>query len=341
MDAITHLLAGACLGRAGLNRKTVLATATVTLAAEAPDLDVLGELKGQIFSFAHNRGFTHSFLGMALVSAVLVGFMYTAWRLWRRKIQDPSSAPRWGWLFTFAYLGGLSHILLDFADNYGVRPYWPFSGKWYSWDIVFVADPIVTLLLLGGLLLPALSNLISEELGPRRKAPYGRLGAILALTSVVTLWGIRNYEHRRAVNALEARQYQGADPIRSSAYAFWWNPFRWSGVVETRSFYATMRVDSSTPEVDPEGEMELRYKPEETPATLAAKNSYLGRVYLDWAKYPITETEPLEMGHEGYIVRLKDLRFEYPGQRRSFPSVNIKLDRGLNVVGMSFGQREP
>jgi inner membrane protein len=227
VDVITHLLAGACLGRARLNRKTALATITVTLAAAAPDLDMLGGLKGGVFGFAHNRGFTHSFVGIALVAAAVVGFMYTTWRLWRRKVQDPSSAPR-GWLFAFAYLGGLSHILLDFADNYGVRPYWPFSGKWYSWDIVFVADPIVILLLLGGLLLPALSNLISEELGARRKAPYGRLGTALALMCVVTLWGIRNYEHRR-------------------------------GVVETRNFFATMPVDSLTPEVDPDGEIEFRY----------------------------------------------------------------------------------
>jgi len=37
LEPITHLLTGACLGRAGLNRKTALATATLTLAAEATD----------------------------------------------------------------------------------------------------------------------------------------------------------------------------------------------------------------------------------------------------------------------------------------------------------------
>ena len=40
MEPITHFLTGACLGRAGLNRKTALATAATTLAAEAPDLIV-------------------------------------------------------------------------------------------------------------------------------------------------------------------------------------------------------------------------------------------------------------------------------------------------------------
>jgi hypothetical protein len=40
---------------------------------------------------------------------------------------------------------------------------------------------------------------------------------------------------------------------------------------------------------------------------LAAKASYLGRVYLDWAKFPITETESTPDGD--YIVYFHDLRF--------------------------------
>ncbi|MFZ0299857.1 MAG: hypothetical protein WAM13_16010 [Candidatus Sulfotelmatobacter sp.] len=47
MEPITHFLTGACMGRAGLNRKTALATAVLTLAAEAPDLDVLGASAAQ------------------------------------------------------------------------------------------------------------------------------------------------------------------------------------------------------------------------------------------------------------------------------------------------------
>jgi inner membrane protein len=63
LEPLTHFLTGACMGRAGLNRKTALATLTLTLAAEAPDLDVLGSFRGSAFGFAHHRGFTHSFVG--------------------------------------------------------------------------------------------------------------------------------------------------------------------------------------------------------------------------------------------------------------------------------------
>ncbi|HUJ95629.1 MAG TPA: metal-dependent hydrolase [Terriglobales bacterium] len=340
MEPITHFLTGACLGRAGLNRTTALATATVTLAAEAPDLDVLGEIKGSAFGFAHHRGFTHSFLGLVLVSAVVVGLMYGIWLLRGRKTRDPNLPPRWGLLFFYAYLAGLTHLLLDFTNGYGVRPFWPFSEKWFSWDIVFIADPILWGMLLAGLLLPFLFSLVNEEIGARPSGPAGRLAATLALLGMVAFWLVRDFEHRRAVHALEARQYEGFDPLRASAYPNWWSPFEWVGVVETQNFFASMLVNSATPEVDPQSRMQIRYKPEETPVTLAAKKSYLGRVYLDWAKYPIVEAQAIDSPQGGYRVSFQDLRFQYPGRNgRSVLTAYVELDRDLNVVKQGFGSR--
>jgi inner membrane protein len=337
LEPITHFLTGACLGRAGFNRKTALATATMTLAAEAPDLDVLESVKGPVFGFGHHRGFTHSFLGLVLVSAVVVGFVYVIWRLRGRKIKDPNLPPRWDLLFGFAYLAGLTHILLDFTNNYGVRPFWPFSEKWYSWDIVFIADPFILVMLIGGLVLPSFFALIDKELGVRPRGPRGRWGAIVALIGVTAIWGVRDYEHRRAVSALDARNYEGENPVRTSAYPYWWSPFQWSGVIEAPTFFAVMGVNSLTPEVDPDGEMQVIYKPAETPVTLAAKKSYLGRVYLDWAQYPITETEQLPTG---YLVRFRDLRYAYPGSKsRSVLGSSVELDRNLDVIAESMGRR--
>jgi inner membrane protein len=325
------------MGRAGLNRKTGLATLTLTLAAEAPDLDVLGRLKGPAFSFAHHRGFTHSFLGVPLVAIVVVGFVYLLWRMRKRKTNTPHLPPRWGLLFLYACLAGFSHILLDFTNNYGVRPFWPFWEKWYSWDIVFIIEPVMLGFLFLGLVVPGLFSLVDKEIGVRPQGPRGRLAASLALIGIVLMWGVRDYEHRRAVNALEARMYKGVDPLRVSAYPHWINPFEWDGVVETPAFIALAPVDSLRPEVDPEGDMEIHYKPEETPVTLAAKKSYIGRVYLDWAQFPITETQSLPDG--GYIVQFKDLRYlrlaSSLGRHRSRPplSQEVKLDSNLRVLG--------
>jgi inner membrane protein len=337
LEPLTHFLTGACLARAGFNRKTALATATMTLAAEAPDIDIIGSFKDPVFGFAHHRGFTHSFPGLLLVQAVVVGLIYVIWRMRGHRIKDPNMPPRWGLLFLFAYLAGLTHILLDFTNNYGVRPFWPFSERWYSWDIVFIVEPLLWVFLIGGLVVPPLFSLINDEIGVRRKGPAGRLAAVVALLGVIAVWSVRDYEHRRAVQALDSRVYQGDDPVRVSAYPNWLNPFRWYGVVETRDFFATMAVDSSVPDVDPEGRMGIRHKPEETPVTLAAKRSELGRVYLDWAKYPVVETEQTE---SGYIVRFRDLRYYDPNQtRRDILGARVELDRSLNVVGESFGSR--
>ncbi len=339
------------MGRAGLNRRTALATLTLTLAAEAPDLDVLGRFGGPAFGFAHHRGFTHSFLGVPLDAGVVLGFVYLIWRLRGRKVKNPNLLPRWGLLFFYACLAGLSHILLDFTNNYGVRPFWPFSEKWYSWDIVFIFEPVMFAFLLLGLIVPSMFSLIDREVGALARGPKGRIAATVALVGVVLLWGVRDFEHRRAVTALAARSYEGVDPLRVSAYPTMTDPFHWYGVIETPAFFALAPVDSLGPEVDPEGRLEIRYKPEETPVTLAAKQSYLGRVFLDWAQYPITETEQLPSPEGGYVIHFEDLRFgQMPGllrmlsrsrgrelEERGPLSQAVEIDKNLHVVGDVYG----
>src|SRR6202790_4737698 len=122
----------------GLHRQT----APVTLAREAAHPAVPSRFGGSAFGLNHRRGFTHSFLGIPLVATAVVGFMYLLWRLRGRKTRTPHLPPRWGLLFAYACLAGVSHILLDFTNNYGVRPFWPFSERWVSWDIVFIIEPV-------------------------------------------------------------------------------------------------------------------------------------------------------------------------------------------------------
>jgi inner membrane protein len=331
LEPITHFLTGACLARAGCNRKTALATATMTLAAEAPDLDTLWGLKGPVYTFAHHRGFTHSFLGLVLVAGLVTGFMYLVWRMRGRRTNLPNLPPRWGWLFCFAYIAGVSHILLDFTNNYGVRPFWPFSEKWYSWDIVFILEPALYLILVSALLLPAF---VSRN----RPLPRGALAARLALLGVLGFYALRDHEHRGAVHVFETSLLQSTGtPMRASAYPYLWNIFRWHAVGETRDSFVSVDVDTRTGELD-SMELEILSKPEETPVTLAAKRSYLGRVYLDWAKYPlVTEVH----SGEDAVVAFEDLRFYYPSLRgRLTLSCSIELNQYLQVVREKFGLRE-
>jgi inner membrane protein len=339
LDPLTHLLTGACMSRAGLNRMTALTTPTLVIAAEASDIDVVAYFRGSAVGFAHHRGITHTFVGVPLVAALVVGFVFICHRLKNRRDPAASSRPRWGLLFVFSCLAGLSHILLDYTTAYGVRPFEPFSYRWYAWDIVSIVEPVLLLVLIAALVLPALGSLISSEIGVRCKEPRGRLAAILALAAMAGTWAMRDYEHRRAMAAIQARTYEGAEPVRFSAFPYTVNPFKWMGVVETQNFFENMHVDSLTPDVDPDNNARIRYRPQEAAVTLAAKKSYLGRVYLDWARYPITETEELAPPQKGYVVRFYDLRYMFPERAGSPLSAVVVLDENLNVVEQRMSAR--
>ena len=321
MEPVTHFLTGACMSRAGFNRKSALATLTMVLAAEAADLDVLWAFKGPIAAFQHHRGITHSFVGAPFMAAATLGFVYLLYR-WRGPSGKPrimrSKLPvRWGYLYWLALLAALSHILLDYTTAYGIRMFAPFDWRWYSWDIVFIIEPVMLLVLILGLVMPALFGLINQEIGARSKDPRGRGGAIFGLVCLVVIWGFRDFQHRQALNAMGALLYQGAVPTKLAAYPYWVDPFHWHGVVETESFFQIVPVNSMRPEVDEQSEPLIYYKPEETPVTQAAKASYFGRVYLDWAVFPLTLTEKLQGAFPGYLVWFQDLRFGEPGPRGS------------------------
>src|SRR6185312_12834005 len=76
MEPVTHFLTGACIGRAGLNRKTAYATLAAVLAAEAADLDIFWSLAGPVKELQHHRGFTHTFLGALVVALVVTGVIW-------------------------------------------------------------------------------------------------------------------------------------------------------------------------------------------------------------------------------------------------------------------------
>jgi inner membrane protein len=341
------MLTGACMSRAGLNRKTGLATATLVLAAEASDIDILYAFRGPVAVLQHHRGWTHSFIGVPVMAALALLVVWAWNRIFRKRRLDPNAPVvlgrrripvRWGVLYAIALLGPLSHILLDYTTAYGIRMFEPFSFRWYEWDTVSIIEPFMLGVLILGLTLPSLFGLIHEEIGARQPQFRGRVGAIAALIAVVLMWGVRDFYHRRAVAALESRTYDGQDALRVSAYPYPWNPFVWHGVIETKDFYQTMLVDSLHGDIDPEGQARTYYKPEETPVLEAAKRSYLGRVYLDWANYPLTIAEPFEGPDVAYRVRFTDLRYSYPGRRSALGGA-VDLNRNLQVVAERFGRR--
>lgn len=341
MEPTTHFLMGACLARAGLNRTSGLATLTVVLASEAPDIDIVAYLGGTVFGFAHHRGITHTLLGAPFVAALTLALVYGIYRLMRARGRQPRLPVNWKLLYLLAVGSCLFHIFLDFMNNYGVRPFAPFNWHWYSWDIVFIFDPIIWSLLLLGLVVPSLFGLISDEVGAGKRTFRGRGGAIFVLVCIAAWIGVRDFEHRQAVTALKSLTYADEAPLRASAFPSIVNPFIWNCVVETHDFLERTVVDSNAGVVDPQGTANIRYKPEETPVTLAAKKSYLGRVYLDWAQYPVVEADVLP-DQKSHIVKFIDLRFAYLSEPRRDPPLSgyVILDQNLRVVDEGMGGRK-
>jgi inner membrane protein len=351
MEPVTHFLTGACIGRAGLNRKTAYATLAGVLAAEAADMDILWSLRGPVEELKHHRGISHTFVGAPVVAGVVVGLVALLhfWLEWRRKRKltklslDPD-APipyklrarevHWGWLYGTALIAALSHILLDWTNNYGVRPFFPFYPRWYAGSFMFIAEPVLWALLLAALIIPGLLGLVGGEIGERRNPFRGRGWAIFALAGMVVLWGWRWSEHAHALALIENAQVAAFPVKRVGAEPYPINPFRWHMILETADFYQTAEVDTRTGEVDSDPQRDVMYKPPEDAAVEAAKQTLLGQVYLDWGTWavvrdvgqePVTGMAPpqLPANREWTTVEFTDLRFDY-----SYLSTGRAVGRG-------------
>lgn len=376
MEPITHFLTGACIGRAGMNRKTAYATLAATLAAEAADLDILWGLRGPVEELKHHRGITHTFIGVPVVAGVIVGivWLFHRWSEGRRqrrlataKLEPGAPLPRrlqpkmvrWGWLYLTAFIAALSHILLDWTNNYGVRPFFPFNPRWYAGSFMFIAEPVLWGLFLLALVLPALFGLTDREIGARRPAFRGRAWAIFALTGMVLLWCWRWAEHAQA-RALVANTQVTTAPVSRAAFEpYPVNPYRWHAILETPGFYQTAEIDTRTGTIDTDPQTDVLYKPADTPAIEAAKRTPLGQVYLDWGTWamvrdlgqePVAGMDPprLPPGRASAwtTVEFSDLRFAYSfrgGRPAAAPSGLtgwVYIVDGRDDAGEAMGGRE-
>lgn len=306
MEPVTHILTGAVMARAGLNRKAASMTWAMAIAAEFPDLDMVWGWLGPVTGLEHHRGITHTFLGVPF-EAALVTFGFWAWHRWRKKSPEPAAS--WGWLYGGCLLALLSHLLLDWTNNYGLRPFFPFDAHWYAGSFVFIVEPVMLLFLGMALLGPALFGLIGSEVGARKQQFPGCGWAIAALAGLVPLYVLRYTEHDKAIEVATANQPDGTTRIFASPQPL--NPFAWAVVSDTPGFYQLSMVNSRQGSMEPPVPSDRLYKPETTLGILAAKRTYLGRIYLDWSQYPvISETKGNDdPNHPLTQVTFADARF--------------------------------
>ena len=333
MDNLTHTLTALALSHAGLNRKTRFATLSLVAGQNLPDIDVVALLAGSSAYLKHHRGISDSILGATILAALLAGIIYYFGRTAApKKTAPPLSA---GWLFGLCWIGAATHVLMDFSDSYGVRPFLPFSGRWCSADILSAFDPILLALLAAGLGLPAILRMVSEEVGARRSTL--RRGAAFSLAMLVAFWGLRAFAHRCALSLMEVRTYSDENPRRLGAFPGVTNPFEWTGVVETESGFYVFPVNVLTDEVHPELGRAFR-KPQPSRALTAALKTPTARLFMDFARFPWAEVGESD---EGFTVSIRDLRFSAGPAGRPSPAVQVELDKSLQVRSESFSFSAP
>ena len=120
----------------------------------------------------------------------------------------------WGWLYLTALIAALSHILLDWTNNYGVRPFFPFNPRWYNGSIIFIAEPVIWALLLLALIMPAILGLTDREIGVRRPQFSGQGWAIFALLGMVALWCWRGFEQAKGFTMIGQTQVASEPVLR-------------------------------------------------------------------------------------------------------------------------------
>jgi inner membrane protein len=323
MDNVCHTLVGAALAEAGLRRKTPLATATLLIGANIPDVDgILYWLNRPVEALGFRRGWTHGILAMAVWPFVLTAIML-AWDRWARRRGHPERAPALPRaLLLLSLVSVLTHPLLDLCNTYGVRLLMPFSGRWFHGDTLFILDPWMWLAL-------GVGYLLARELRRRGTArpEWPARGALALAGTYIVVMAASNLVARDIVRS--AASAEGGTPVgRLMVSPLPLDPFRRNVVIARDSGYEMGSFDwLHQPHYRREGPLVRRYGGADVPAARAAAAATTkGRIFLDWARFPVWDVVPSATGYE---VLLADARYTLSGRAR-FAAVAITVPRAVS-----------
>lgn len=288
MDNLCHTLTGAALGAAGLQRRTRFGAATLMIAANLPDLDVL-VLATEMPSVAFRRGWTHGPIAQALLPVALTAVMVAVARL--RPPGAGATPLRPWWVLLLGYAGVLSHVALDLLNSYGLRLFAPFDWRWLYGDVLFIIDPWLWLIFGGGIWLA------------RRHGPAPALHA-LVLAVVYILSMTMNARVARALVLEEWRRTRGGEPTSLMVGPVPVTPFRRQIVVDNGLGYETGTFEwlptriTFDPAVVPKNDTD--------PRVARAREAPHIAGFLVWARFPFWTLEPAAGGTR---VTVGDMRF--------------------------------
>jgi membrane-bound metal-dependent hydrolase YbcI (DUF457 family) len=352
VDNLTHTLFGWTVARTGIDRRVPYAAATLIIASNAPDLDILTAVTGgQIGYLAAHRGPTHGPLGFLLLG-LAAGLAVLAWATWRRRLpEDRHVGP---WLLQLCLVGVLGttlHALMDLPTSYGTRLLSPFLGTWYAFDWMPIVDVYLLVALVGSLAMARRSG---------ERARWARIGLLLLAVDYTG----RALLHERALAmaaertadgnvspcatsptlvrhpaVIEARYAGPGACIQAAALPTFVSPFAWRVIRQYPSGYelsdrSVLAADQAVPP---------SWMPADTgPEIARARATITGRTFLDFSRFPSSHVA--ERNADGVVVRFVDVRFAAMGEHlqadpraRSPFVVTVALDASGRVVREQLG----
>ena len=225
MDPITQGAFGAVFAQLQGRKKDIAKAGVIgALAGMAPDLDILiRSMNDPLLALEYHRHFTHSLLFIPFGGLIVSLVLY------------PLLGRRWGLSFLqtllWCVMGYATHALLDACTSYGTQLLWPLTNTRFSWDIISVIDPLVTVPIL-----------VLTILAARRKA---RVYVILAVAWLVLYFGSAAYLHERALaEGAKLAESRGLNVVRLEAKPSFANIAVWKIITETND---TFYVDAIKP----------------------------------------------------------------------------------------------
>ncbi|MBL7698991.1 MAG: metal-dependent hydrolase [Chitinophagaceae bacterium] len=225
MDSVTHIVLGACIGEAlcgqKIGKKALLIGA---IAQSIPDLDFITSmwLPPAEQLLAH-RGISHSFIFVFALSPLL-GFIMS------KGIRRVSFSA-----FTLLFLIEMStHLFLDAFNNYGVGWLEPFSHVRISFNTVYVADVLMTIVPLIAALV-----LLFSSLDYHWRRIWTRLGIAWCFVYLCICMVNKLYISRQVEQAFKA---QGISHVRYFTTPAPLQSFLWMVVTgDEKGFYVAYR----------------------------------------------------------------------------------------------------
>ncbi len=329
-------MAGALLAECGLKHRSRLAYPALLIGANLPDIDVAVLLSDQAaMGLYGRRGWTHGVLAMAVLP-VLLTVLLRGWSRWRRRTRESRSAhsdplrsdaehgeagthvpangrrgptaeshdESFAALWLVALIAVLSHPLLDLVNSYGVRLLMPFSDRWFYGDSIFIIDPWILAILIGGVW-------FTRRAGSVQPRPWIARAAALVLLAYI---GAMSWVSRLAAQAVAreagvewpqpARELMmSAEPAQFATragvldvgvgYELWSSEWTLRGTVVSRG--------------------DTIAKGNDLPCASTVRASQAARRYMVWSRFPFITCNNAASG------QLNDAR--YPGRGGSFAQI--------------------